>query len=313
MNAKVNYALVGLFVLGLGAAFIIGILWLATGAFQAKYDLYLAIVDESVSGLNLNAPVKYSGVEVGKVSEMELDPNNPARVRLIFAIKRGTPIKEDTVAVLRIQGLTGIAYIELTGGSLNAAPLRAAAAGRMPEIRTKASLSARLENMLSTLLAKLDSTSTSINAIFSKENRVAISSAVTDISTIARTIAARKEALDAGIENAARTFENSARVSAEMGAVIERIGDSADAIRVMGNDASKASVSAGKTVESIGGDVKRFTVDTLPELERFIGELIVLTASLRRLSERAERDPRSLLFGQKPVMPGPGEESRTKP
>ena len=105
-----NYALVGAFVLALGAALIAGALWLAAGGASAQaYDLYLAIEDESVAGLNLNAPVKYNGVDVGKVKGIHLDPANPERVRLIFAIERGTPIKEDTVAVLKTQGLTGIA------------------------------------------------------------------------------------------------------------------------------------------------------------------------------------------------------------
>ncbi len=313
METKVNYAVVGCFVLVLGVIFVAGVLWLATGAFQQKVDLYLAWVDESVSGLNLSAPVKYSGVEVGKVREMKLDPNNPQRVRLTFAIARGTPIKEDTIAVLKTQGLTGIAYVELTGGSPNSPPLRAKAAGEPPEIRTKASLSARLENLLTTLIAKLDSTSTSINAIFSDENRVAFKSALADMSTVARTIAARKDDLDAGIASAARTFENSARVTAELGPVIERVGRSADAIKDLGSEASRASASAGQTVEAIGADVKRFTVETLPELERLLGEMSVLTTSLRRLSEQTARNPSGLLFGHRPVPSGPGEKSGVTP
>ena len=105
-----NYTLVGAFVLALGAALIAVVLWLASGgAFQKKYDLYHAIEDESVAGLNLNAPVKHNGVDVGKVQAIELDPLNPERVILLLAIERGTSIKEDTVAVLKTQGLTGIA------------------------------------------------------------------------------------------------------------------------------------------------------------------------------------------------------------
>jgi len=108
----VNHAVVGLFVLVLGAALIAVVLWLASGgAFKQKYDLYLAIEDESVAGLSMNAPVKYNGVDVGKVRDIRLEPGNPERVNLLFAIERGTPIKEDTVAVLKTQGLTGIAYV----------------------------------------------------------------------------------------------------------------------------------------------------------------------------------------------------------
>jgi hypothetical protein len=96
---------------------------------------------------------------VGKVREIRLDRDNPDRVILLFAIERGTPIKEDTEAVLKTQGLTGIAYVELSGGTRESPRLRATAQNQYPVIRTKPSLSARLENVLSTVLAKLDSTS----------------------------------------------------------------------------------------------------------------------------------------------------------
>lgn len=314
METKVNYAAVGLFVVALGAAFVAGVLWLGTGAFQKKYDLYLALVDESVSGLNLSAPVKYSGVEVGRVRDMQLEPNNPVRVRLTFAIERGTSIKEDTVAVLKTQGLTGIAYVELTGGSRDSPQLRATTPGEYPVIRTKPSLSARLENMLTTVLAKLDGTSTSINALLSEENRAAFKSALADISAVTRTLAARRETLDAGIASAARTFENGARVTAQfgpvidrMGPVIDRMGRSADAIEKMANEAERTSAGAGKTVDAVGADVKRFTAETLPELERLLGEMSVLATSLRRLSARIEGSPGGLLLGRRQVPPGPGE------
>ena len=303
-----SYSVVGAFVLVLGAVLIAGVLWLASGgAFQKKYDLYLAIEDESVAGLNLNAPVKYNGVDVGKVREIRLDPDNPERVNLLFAIERGTPIKEDTVAVLKTQGLTGIAYVELSGGGRDTPPLRATAGSEYPVIRTKPSLSARLENVLTDVLAKLDSTSNNINAILSDENRAAFKSALADIAAVARTVAARKETLDAGIANAARTFENASRATAQAGPVIDRIGRSADAVEKMGNEIALASASAGKTVDSVGADVKRFTAETLPELERLLGEMGVLAASLRRLSEKIEGSPGGLLLGRRQVPPGPGE------
>ena len=307
-----NYAFVGGFVLVLGSALIAGVLWLASGgAFQTKYDPYLAISDESVAGLNLNAPVKYNGVDVGKVRSIQLDAENPERVRLVFAIKRGTPIKEDTVAVLKTQGLTGIAYVELGGGTRESPALRATDGETYPVIRTKPSLSARLENVLTNVLAKLDRTTSNIDAMLSVENQLAVKSALADLAAVMRTIAARKESLDKGIVSAARTFDNSARVTAQLGPVIERIGRSADAVEKMGNDASEATKTAGKTINSMGADVQRFTGETLPELERLLGELTVLSASLRRLSDQTQRNPSGLIFGRTPVPAGPGESSMT--
>ena len=300
--------MVGAFVLVLGTVLVAGVLWLASGgAFQKHYDLYQAVEDESVAGLNLNAPVKYNGVDVGKVREIRLDPHNPERVILLFAIERGTPVNDATVAVLKTQGLTGIAYVELSGGAIDAPALKVVAGNHYPVIRTKPSLAARLENVLTTVLAKLDSTSNNINAILSDENRAAFKTTLANLAAVTQTIAARKQTIDAGIANAARTMDNSAQATAQLGPAIERIGRSADAVEKMGVEVARTSASAGKLVESVGADTRRFTSETLPELERLIGEMAVLAASLRRLSEKIEGSPGGLLMGKRPVPPGPGE------
>ncbi len=304
-----NYAAVGAFVLVLGAALIAGVLWLASGGnWQKHYELYQAALDESVAGLNLNAPVKYNGVDVGKVQDIALDSANPQRVNLLFAIEQGTPIREDTVAVLKTQGLTGIAYVELSGGTAGSPPLQASVGNRYPQIRTKPSLSARLENVLTSVLGKLDSTSDGINALLSAENQAAFKNALADLAVVAHTVAARKDQIDQGLTQAAKTFENTAKVTAQLAPVLVRIGRSADAIEKMGVEVARTSVSAGRAVDAMGADVKRFSVDTLPEMERLMGELSALTTSLRRLSDQTERDPRGLIFGRQPVPAGPGEK-----
>ena len=308
-----NYSLVGAFVIGLSAVLIAGVLWLASGgAWQKRYDFYLAMSDESVAGLNINAPVKFNGVDVGQVRQIMLDPANHERVRLTFAIERGTPIRQDTVAVLKTQGLTGIAYVELLGGAINSPPLLATAAEPYPVIRTKASLSARLENVLSSVLAKLDRTSSNIDAILSDQNRAAFSSALADVAALTRTLAARKDTVDVAIVNAARTLEQTARASTQLVPVIAGFGRTAESLTQMGRDAADTSVRAGKTVDAVGADVQRFGAETLPEMQRLLSELNVLSTSMRRLSEQTERNPSSLLVGRGPVPPGPGETSPAK-
>jgi phospholipid/cholesterol/gamma-HCH transport system substrate-binding protein len=304
----VNPALVGAFVLVLVGALIAGVLWLASGGMtREKIDLYLAIVDESVAGLNLNAAVKFNGVDIGKVRDMRLDPANPKRVRLLFAIEHGMPITVDTVAVLQTQGLTGIAFVELDGGTAGSAPLRAIAPERYPVIRSKPSLSARLENVLTSVLAKLDRTSGNIDAMLSDENRVAFSHALADVAVLTRTFAARKDVIDTGIVNAARTFQNGAQATEQLGPVVARIGRGAESVEKMGDAAALASVKASRTIDAVGADLQRAGAQTLPELQHLLGELNVLAASLRRLSEQTERSPASLLFGRSPARPGPGE------
>ena len=319
--------MVGAFVLLLGAILIVAVLWLASGGnLQKKYDLYLAILEESVAGLNLNAPVKYNGVDVGKVQSIQLDPVNPERVQLIFAIERGTPIKVDTVAVLKTQGLTGIAYVELDGGAKNAAPLVATGQQKYPVIQTKPSLSTRLENILTTVLAKLDNTSSNIDSLLSRENQEAFKSILADIAIVSKTIASRKAEIDAGIANAARAADNTARATQKLNPIVDKIepvidqlnitiaqiNRSAVAIEKAGNEAAIASTSAGKTVTSVGANIERYSTETLPEVQRLLAELNELSTSLKRLIEQTERDPASLLRGRSSVPDGPGESSSAK-
>jgi len=309
IETKVSYSIVGVFVIALGALLVAGVLWLASGgAWQKKVDLYRAVMDESVAGLNLNAPVKFNGVDVGKVRVIELDPANPNRVNLLFGIERGTPVREDTIAMLKTQGLTGIAYVELSGGAAGSPPLGTLPGNDYPVIRTKPSLSARLENILTSVLTKLDGTSNAINAILGPENQAAFRSAMADIAIVARTVAARRDTIDAGITQAGRTLDNTAQATVQMEAVMARIGRSADAVEKMGLEVARTSLSAGKAVDAVGADVRRFSTETLPELERLMGELGVLSTSLRRLSEQTTRDPRGLIFGRTPVPEGPGEK-----
>ena len=100
---------------------------------------------DSVAGLNLNAPVKYRGVDVGLVRRIVLNPANVEEVQLTLAIQHGTPVKEDTIAVLQTQGLTGIAYVELTAGRKDSPLLQARAGEEFPVIRAGPSLLTRLD------------------------------------------------------------------------------------------------------------------------------------------------------------------------
>jgi len=304
----VNFAAVGAFVLVLLGVFVAGVLWIASGGNgRQKIDLYQAIETESVSGLNVDAPVKYNGVDVGTVKAIDLDPANPQRVRLLFALRRGTPVKLDTLAVLKTQGLTGIAFVELSGGSPTSPLLIESAPGVPPTITTKPSLSARLENVLGSVLTKLDATTTHIDALLSAENLSAVRSALADISAVTRTVAARKGTIDAGIVSAARTFDNSEQLSAELRPVVARIGQAASAVQTMAGDAGTASTQAAGAVETVGGEVRRFSAQTLPEMRQLLAELNLLSASLRRITAQAERGSGGLLLGREAVPEGPGE------
>lgn len=311
MDDKVNYTLVGVFVLLLGAALVAGVLWLAAGAHGGKrYSAYQSIMRESVAGLDVDAPVKYLGVDVGKVKEIAIDPSDSSQVRLRFLIEQGTPITMDTEAVLKTQGLTGIAYVELGGGAADSPPLRPVDAADVPTIRSRPSLSTRLESLLSTVIASVDRMSTNLNATFDADNRAALKQMLADTAVLTRTLANQQAALASGIADTARTARNTARASERLAPAIERVATAADSVDRMAKSVGEAGDRVDRSVEAAAGSIQGIGSDAAPALAQLLGELNRLAISLQRLSDQTERQPNSLLVGGPQRPPGPGERAR---
>ncbi len=311
MDDKVNYALVGAFVLFLGAVLVAGVLWLATGLGSGQAMVpYQALIEESVAGLSIDAPVKYLGVDFGKVDRIAIDPGDPQKVRLHFLVMEGTPIKHDSVAVLKTQGLTGIAYVELSGGRLASQPLLPDANGTAPTIPFKPSLSARLENVLSGVLSNVDHMSNNLNAVFDVENRTALKSVLADAALLTHSLAGQRAALETGLADAARAATLMARAGERFGPALEHIAASAQAVERMADGARSASVSVGDAADATTQRVRHLGSETLPDLARLMAELSQLALSVRQLSDQTTRSPNSLLMGNPPLRPGPGETAR---
>lgn len=315
MESKVNPAVVGAFVLVLAAAGIGALLWLGSGRLAQKtYETYLTFFSDSVSGLSTRAPVKLRGVAIGSVREIALDPGDPARVRVTLSIEAGTPVKEDTYATLGVQGLTGIAFVELGGGSRSAAPLRARPGEALPVIQTRPSMLARLDLAATSLVRDLDRVTTSLDETLDANTRQALRSSAADLARILHGLARRSREIDAATVAAAEMLRNGARASAALPEVIERLGRSADAVERMGNELARAGVAtqaavddARGTIGRAGEGVERFRSEVLPDVERLVAELRQTSASLGRVSAELERDPSALVLGRTLPPPGPGE------
>jgi phospholipid/cholesterol/gamma-HCH transport system substrate-binding protein len=149
-----KYFVEGLFIIGLAVAAALFAMWLANSgrSDDVTYRVHFA---ESVSGLALGDPVKFRGVDVGKVETMSLEPDNPRLVQVDVRLRKDTPVKTDTKASLKLKGITGVVYVELDGGSPGAALLASAtAAGEVPEIPYEKSGIATLEEQLPGVLRK---------------------------------------------------------------------------------------------------------------------------------------------------------------
>jgi phospholipid/cholesterol/gamma-HCH transport system substrate-binding protein len=308
MEAKVNFVVVGVFVIVFSTTLIAGLLWLSSGKYYRKnYDTYQTYMSESVSGLNIDAPVRYRGVEVGRVRRIALAPGNVEQVQVTLDIDRGTPVKQDTIAVLQTQGLTGIAFVELTAGGRASVPLSAKPGEEYPVIQSGPSLMSRLESSLTALLASVNRTSDSLNGALDEDNRRALRKTLADLEVISRTLAARSATIDSGLASAAKAMDNAARFTDQLPHLLQRVERSVDAFDRMANQVGGAGATASEVLAGSRADVQRFTSETLPEVHELVADLRELTATLRRVSGDLEKDPSALVYGKPSMKRGPGE------
>lgn len=320
METKVNYAAVGAFVVVLTVALVAGILWLTTGLGRTQYNYYLAYVTESVSGLNVNAPVKFLGVDVGFVREISLRPGSSEEVRLLMEIERGTPIKEDTIAILSVQGLTGIAFIDLTGGTRASEMLYATPGEEYPVIETGPSLLARLDEAASKMFTNIERISDAMYAflddetqedfketlanirafterldhVLTDDNAERLSESLQALHTVAQTLSRNNDNLDSIINDLTAAAE---QLPGVMTNVDELTGDLRDA----GQHFSETMRSTQTEMRSISQHITPLAADVLDELR-------AASASLQRFVDELEGDPALLLHGRRDRQRGPGEE-----
>jgi len=327
LQSKVNYALVGLFVIILGSALLSIVFWLTLGGESKTYDRYRVYFNESVAGLNLKATVRYRGVEVGQVESIRLDPKNPDRVSVILDIERGTPIHSDTIATLSTRGLTGVASVELSGGS-QALPLKKEPGQDLPVIQAGPSLVARLDNAFNSILTNFDNLSKRLERVLSDENQVALTEnlqhlsaitgavadrsdslrqTLTNVETFTNTLAQRSKKIGRSLDQLATTLESTDELSTQFQITLRDVQTSAQAVRKAADNVTKTS----QTFTELAGDgrreLRRLGQNTVPELDTLLVQANELMIVLQRLAEQLEENPRTLILGPPQGRPGPGE------
>ena len=307
MTGKTNYVLVGMFVLVLTLTLIAGVLWLGSGGLGRAYDEYLVYMQESVSGLNRDNAVKYHGVGVGRVRAISLDPERAEQVRLLLEIDKGTPIRADTVATLESRGLTGLAYINLTGGSADSPPLKARTGEQYPVIESRPSTWGRLDRAAEELFSNLIGVSKQLKVLLSDENQLHLSRSLAHLDNLSTALAGRSGAMDGLLDDLTATLQHLREASAELPDLVAQVRGAASALERMADEIRETGVSVRQVVEARDRDLQRFTGEALPEAAAMINEARRAAQNLRRFSDQLERDPAVLLRGSPPRAPGPGE------
>lgn len=309
METRVSYILVGAFVVILGGALVAGVLWFGVAAPSRAYQSYAVYVYDSVAGLSQDAVVDFRGVNVGRVAQVSIDPQNPQRVRLLLEVNEDTPVKQDTVALIQTQGLTGIGYVNLVGSTRDSPPLKAKAGQPYPVIPGKVSGLQSLTGTVEDLLTQLSTTANRVNAILDQQNVERIGNTLAHLQAVTAALARNADSMAGTMDAMSATMQSAKGAADRLPGLVSQAQQSAAALGEMAQQLSTTGSVIASSVSKGAGELSQLQSELKPQLTSMLNDLSRTAANMRRVSETLQRNPSVLLYGGAPPRPGPGERT----
>ena len=282
METKANYVAVGAFVVACIIGLVVSIMWLAGVQYAQEYSYYTADFKGPVTGLGKGTVTRFNGIDVGRIADLQFNPNDPQAVIITLQMQPNLNIREDSVASIESQGLTGATYVEISGGTAKSPLLKARPGQKYPNIRTKQSGLLQLEQSAPEVVAKLNVAASRINDLLNDDNRRAIARILSNLDETTAVIARRSGDIDAILKNTNEATANLNKASAGLQPTLDQVNLTAGKFGKMADDADAF----------INGD-------GLAQLADLIADLRRLSANLTKFSDQLNREPTTLLFGDR--------------
>jgi phospholipid/cholesterol/gamma-HCH transport system substrate-binding protein len=300
METRANYVAVGAFVLLVLTGAVVALMWLARGEFNREatfYDIYFV---GSVTGLTQGSAVRYNGIQVGRVVEIRIDPQNLSQVRATIEVDPTTTVNSDAVASLEIQGLTGTAFIEITGGSQNAAPVQRREGERYPVIASRPSGLQQVVMSAPEALTRLIDVADRLAMIFDDKNRAALSETLENLRRLSAVVAARTGDVDSAVGDAAASMRELRGTIVDLHQLVAKGGEGRDVLASIDSASHKLDRLAehlDMLVQENRPPLREFGQNGLNQVSQLLVESRAVIANLNRITTEIQRDPTRFLFG----------------
>lgn len=320
METRASYIAVGTFVLLAAFGLAAFVVWLGASSLDQSQDRYRIFFSGSVTGLQQGSQVRYRGVPVGGVERIRINPDNLQEIEVTVALEPGTPIVEDNVARLDLQGLAGGVYVLISGGSQDSPPLEPVPGLPPPIIE---SVPAPLEQLYTSVPALIDQANQVLSraeGFLSAENSRAFQRALGEMTRVLETLADDDIGLPAVLSRVDDLSGILAGLASEARVDVARLSDRVDTsltdltqeMVAVAEDMQTVSAEVRQLAaaySTVGNQVSNLLAQARPGLEEFtqtgLYEFTLMTSELRglaqtlsRLANRFERDPARFLLGE---------------
>ncbi len=266
METRANLVTVGLFVLAVIAAGFGSMFWILRGGEGAQRAVVTVVFPGSVSGLVTGANVTFNGIKVGEVSKLSFAPNNPAEVVAAVTVDAATPIKVDSHVSLGYQGLTGVSFVQIWGGSAQAKAMIELEERDRTMLAERSSVQDILEGA-QRVMARVDAAVGTIDQLV-KDNSKSVEATIQNARTFSDALAKNADGVEKFMASVAKAGDVLGKVAGKVDTLVEGVDglvksvdrakvtamvDHADAMMARLDDASKRVDGILAKVDGLAG------------------------------------------------------------
>lgn len=304
METRSNQVLVGSVVLALIVAVVAFTIWLSqvSGDDSKRYDIFFA---QAVDGLAKGSAVSFSGVPVGQVESINLEPNSPEFVRVRISVKSTTPVLQGTTATIQGVGFTGVSQIQLDGATKGAPPITQKGPYGVPVIPTKPGALGELLNSAPELLERVSTLTERMSELLDEENQRSIQGILANTEEITRSLADRSPEIAATLAEARVAIAQAGQAAA----AFERVAGSTD--RLLNEQGQplvtdlrhtiRAAETSMENLDALIADarpgVDALTKQTIPEIGLLVRDMRETTENLNSITQKIDRQGVGGLIG----------------
>ena len=304
MENKAHALIAGAFVVVVTALLAVLAIWLTRDSVQR--NLYEMSTSETVSGLQPQATVRFRGVAVGKVEKIGFDQKVKGNVLIRVSIDQAAPITRSTFASVASQGVTGLGFIQLDDNGESSERLTPND-DDPPRIALKPGGLDKLLAQSEVIFNQAELATTRINQLLSPQNEAAINTAVTQLAEAAGSINRVARALEPAVATLPALSKDAQAALRSVKAATDEVSLTARRLNEKGGPLDRLKDGG----EALAAGVETFSAATLPKLGEVADETARTMRQLRRTVNAVDDNPQSLIFGNGPAVPGPGETGFT--
>ena len=316
METRSNHLLVGSIVMGAILAVVLFIVWLsqAAGDTDKQYDIFFT----GVEGLAEGTSVTFSGVPVGQVKSINLEPQTPQFIRVRISVRDETPILVGTTATIKGVGFTGVSQIQLdpapaaNGRRASERPIVCPEANPesvcpygVPVIPTKPGALGQLLNSAPELLERVSTLTARLTELLSDRNQESLAAILDNVQVISRNLAERSDEIAATMADARIAIRQTGNAVEEMGKLAATSNDVLDRnARPLLNDLRQTVRAAEGSMSNLDAAIadarpglQAFSKQTIPEVGQLIRDLREMSSALSSVAQRLDQQGAGGIIG----------------